>query len=136
VNIETKEQLKQLMHTHSSKMSEKLSACQKTNDNYFLRQERSADGGIHAMGDHNNVRSVLQNTQKNCVRPLRKKRHRLLASSVVLLHDNARPHTCTAGSTPALPEHFNWELFGHSSYSLDLTPSGYCVTYLGMTALQ
>jgi hypothetical protein len=40
-----------------------LSVCQKA-DNCFLGQERSADGGIHATKDHNNIRSVLQNTKK------------------------------------------------------------------------
>jgi histone-lysine N-methyltransferase SETMAR len=53
----------------------------------------------------------------------------MLTSSVVLLHDNARPHT--AVRTRALSEHFNWELFDHPPYSLDLTPSYYHLyTYL------
>jgi hypothetical protein len=68
VNVETKEQSKQWMHIHSSnklKMFKQiLSACQKADGNYFLGQERSADGGIHAKRDHNNVRSVLRNTNK------------------------------------------------------------------------
>jgi hypothetical protein len=29
-----------------------------------LGWERSANGGVHAIRDHNNVRSVLQNTKK------------------------------------------------------------------------
>jgi histone-lysine N-methyltransferase SETMAR len=41
----------------------------------------------------------------------------------VFLHDNACPHT--AAHTQALLEHFNWELFDHSPYSLDLAPSDY-----------
>jgi hypothetical protein len=71
-----------------------LSACQKADGNYFLEQETSADGGIHATRDHNNVRSGL------------------LTSGVVLLHDNASRYA--AASTQALLEHFNWELFDHS----------------------
>jgi hypothetical protein len=39
----------------------------------------------------------------------------------VFLHYNARPRT--ADRTPALLEHFNWELFDHRPYSLDLAPS-------------
>jgi hypothetical protein len=35
---------------------------QKADGNCFLGQERSADGGIHAIRDDNNVTSVLQNT--------------------------------------------------------------------------
>jgi hypothetical protein len=41
--------------------------------NCFLRQERSADGGIHATRDHNNVRRVLRNTNKKCLGPFRTK---------------------------------------------------------------
>jgi hypothetical protein len=35
------------------------SACQKSDGKYFLGLERSANGGIHATRDHNNVRSLL-----------------------------------------------------------------------------
>jgi histone-lysine N-methyltransferase SETMAR len=47
----------------------------------------------------------------------------MLTSGVVLLHDNARPHT--AARTRALLEHFNWEFFDHPPYSSDLAPSDY-----------
>jgi hypothetical protein len=64
MNVEIKEQSKQWMHTHSpnkpKEFKQTLSACQKADDNCFLEQERSADGGIHATRDHNNVRSVLR----------------------------------------------------------------------------
>jgi hypothetical protein len=40
------------------KFKRTLSACQKSDGNRFLGQERSADGGIHATRNHNNVRSV------------------------------------------------------------------------------
>jgi hypothetical protein len=50
-------------------------------------------------------------------------------SGIVPLHDNACPHT--VARTRALLEHFNWELFDHSPYSLDLGPSDYHLfTYL------
>jgi transposase len=53
----------------------------------------------------------------------------MLTSGVVLLHDNACPHT--AARTSALLEHFNWELFEHPPYSPDLAPSDYHLfTYL------
>jgi hypothetical protein len=49
VNVETKEQSKQWMHTHSpikqKKFKQTLSACQKADGNCFLGQEKSADGG-------------------------------------------------------------------------------------------
>jgi hypothetical protein len=65
VNVETKEQSKQWMHTHSPnklKNFKQTFTCQKADGNCFLEQERSADVGIHATRDHNNVRSGLQNT--------------------------------------------------------------------------
>jgi histone-lysine N-methyltransferase SETMAR len=42
---------------------------------------------------------------------------------VVLLHDNARPHT--AARTRALLEHYNLELFDHPPYSPDIAQSDY-----------
>jgi transposase len=47
----------------------------------------------------------------------------MLISGVVLLHDNARPHT--AARIRALLQHFNWELSDHPPYSHDLAPSDY-----------
>jgi len=52
-----------------------------------------------------------------------KKWHRILTKGVVLLHDNARPHT--AAHTIALIRLFNWEIFDHPPYSPDLAPNDY-----------
>jgi transposase len=49
----------------------------------------------------------------------------MLISGVVVLHDNVRPHTRSAACTRALLEPFNWELFDHPPYSLDLALSSY-----------
>jgi hypothetical protein len=86
------------MHTDSpdkpKKLKQTLSACQKADDNCFLGQERSADGEIHATRNHSNVGNVLRNTEKNCVGPaIQNKKCGMLTSGVVVLHDNARPHT-------------------------------------------
>jgi hypothetical protein len=64
VNVKTKEHSKHWTHTLSTnkkpkKFKQMLSACQKAAGNCFLGQESSADGGIHATRDHNNIRSVL-----------------------------------------------------------------------------
>jgi hypothetical protein len=67
VNVETKKQSKQWMHTHSPNKPKKFkqtSACQKADGVFFMRKERSADGGIHAARDHSNIRSLLRNTKK------------------------------------------------------------------------
>jgi transposase len=47
----------------------------------------------------------------------------MFTKGVVLLHDNARPHTVTR--TNALIRLFNWEIFDHPPYSPDLSPSDY-----------
>jgi hypothetical protein len=53
----------------------------------------------------------------------------MLTYGVVLLHENARPHT--AARTRALLEHFNWELFDYRVCSPDLAPSNcHLFTYL------
>jgi hypothetical protein len=55
------------MHTHSpeepKKFKQTLFAWQKADGSCFLGQERSADAGIHATGDNNNVTTVLRNTK-------------------------------------------------------------------------
>jgi hypothetical protein len=55
----------------------------------WWQQEKSADSGIHATRDHDNVRSVLWNTKKLHM-AIQNKRCGMLRSSVlvVLLHDN------------------------------------------------
>jgi len=60
----------------------------------------------------NKIRSSIQN-----------KRRGMLTKGVVLLHDNARPHT--AARTNALIKLFNWEIFDHPPYIPDLAPSDY-----------
>jgi histone-lysine N-methyltransferase SETMAR len=47
----------------------------------------------------------------------------MLTKGVVLLHDNARPHT--AARTNALNKLYKWEIFDHPPYSTDLAPSKY-----------
>jgi hypothetical protein len=76
LNVETKEQSMQWMHTHAPDKPKKFkqtSACQKADGNCFVGQERSADGGIHATRDHNNVTNVLRNTDRNLCRTIQNK---------------------------------------------------------------
>jgi len=47
----------------------------------------------------------------------------MLTKGIIFLHNNARPHT--QACTNALIKLFNWEIFNHSPYSLDLVPSDY-----------
>jgi hypothetical protein len=65
-----------------------------------IHQENSADGGIYATRDNNDVRS-LRNLKENDVG------RGMMTSGVVFLHDYARPHT--AARTRALLELFDRE---------------------------
>jgi hypothetical protein len=57
------------MNTHSPKKPEKFKqtlSARKLMANCFPGQERSADGGIHATSENNNVTGVFRNTKKKC----------------------------------------------------------------------
>ncbi|GBO21073.1 Mariner Mos1 transposase [Araneus ventricosus] len=54
---------------------------------------------------------------------IQNKRRGKLGQDIVLLHDNARPHS--AGVTQNLIQRFGWEQFDHPPYKYDLTPSDY-----------
>jgi hypothetical protein len=116
------------IHQKPKKFKYTLPACQKTNGNSFLGQDRSADSGIHVTRDQDNVRRVLRNSTK-LNRTIQNKRHGMLTYGAVFLRDNELPHT--AAPTRSLLEPFNWELFDHPPYSPDLAPSDYLLfTYL------
>jgi len=54
---------------------------------------------------------------------IRSKRRRQLLKGIVLLHDNARPHT-TAHTVETLHK-LKFEVYSHPLYSPSLTPSDY-----------
>lgn len=56
-------------------------------------------------------------------RTIQNKRRDMLSAGVVLLHDNARPHT--ENLTQNLITSFGWKQLVHPPYSLDLAPSDY-----------
>ncbi|KAJ4433931.1 hypothetical protein ANN_16250 [Periplaneta americana] len=62
-------------------------------------------------------------TLRKLRRAIQNKRRGMLSREVVLLHDNARPHT--AASTRELLDQFDWEIFDHPPYSPDLAPSDF-----------
>ena len=47
----------------------------------------------------------------------------MLSSGIVLLHDNARPHTANATNTQL--QRFEWEVFDHPPYRPNLEPSDF-----------
>ncbi|GFW28691.1 histone-lysine N-methyltransferase SETMAR [Trichonephila clavipes] len=56
-------------------------------------------------------------------RAIQNKRRGLLTSGILLLHDNARPHS--AINTQNLIRSFRWEQIDHPPYSTDLAPSDF-----------
>jgi hypothetical protein len=52
----------------------------------------------------------------------------MLSQGVVMLHDNARPHT--AATTQDLITTFGWEQFNHPPYSPDLAPRDFHVFFI------
>lgn len=72
------------------------------------------------------VNSVAyQETLVRLRKALKNKRPGKLSSGVILLHDNARPHT--AARTQEMIAKFRWEVLRHPPYSPDLSPCDYHV---------
>jgi transposase len=89
----------------------------------FLHAERQSAAEIHrrlcrVYGD-----TVMSETLHKLWTLIQNKRRRMLTKGLVLLHDNASPHT--AALTNALIKCFNWEIFNQPPYSPDLTPIDY-----------
>ncbi|GBM61069.1 Mariner Mos1 transposase [Araneus ventricosus] len=61
-----------------------------------------------------------QATLQNLKRAMKSKRPGTLSNGVILLHDNARPHTANAVKTTL--QQFRWETLEHPPYSPDLSP--------------
>jgi hypothetical protein len=68
---------------------------------------------------------VYCNTLKKFRHAIQNKRRDMFSRGVVMLHDNARPHTAT--TTQDLFKKFGWEQFDYPPYSPDLAPSDFHV---------
>ena len=79
----------------------------------------------HYMEKGVTVTSVnYSNMLRNELRPaIRSKRRGRLTQGVLLLHDNARPHTAHLTINTILQ--LNWEVLEHPAYSPDLAPSDF-----------
>jgi hypothetical protein len=113
LNGETKKQSKQWMHTHSPKKSKKFKqtlSARKLMATVFC--DRKGVLMVEFMQQRTTTSDVNCETLKKCVGPaIQRKRSGMLTYGIVLLHDNARPHT--AARTRALLENFNCELFDY-----------------------
>lgn len=125
VNAETKEQSKQWMHTNSPNKPKKF---KQTLSNRKLMATVFWDCKgpllVEFMDPGTTITAATYcETLKRLRRAIQNKRRGKLSSGIVLLHDNARPHT--ARTSKELLENFGWELFDHPPYSPDLAPSDF-----------
>ena len=67
--------------------------------------------------------AVYCETLKKLRRATQNKRRGMLSATILLLHDNARPHS--TAQTQNLITSFKWEQMDHPPYSPDLAPSDY-----------
>ena len=77
----------------------------------FLPQGTTINSAVYCE-TLNKLRRVIQN-----------KRRGMLSATILLLHDNARPHS--TAQTQNLITSFKWEQMDHPPYSPDLAPSDY-----------
>ena len=63
-------------------------------------------------------------TLRRLRKAIQKRRRGKLSRGIVLIHDNARPHTARQTQT-LLHEEFHWDTFDHPPYSPDLAPSDF-----------
>jgi histone-lysine N-methyltransferase SETMAR len=126
VNVETKEQSKQWIHTNSpnkpKKFKQKLPATKLMATVFWGRKGVLL---VKFMQEETTITSEMycKTLNKKQCRAIQDKRCGMLTSSVVAFHNNVCPHT--AAHTRALLQHFNCELFDHPLYSPDLAPSKY-----------
>ncbi|GBM38237.1 Mariner Mos1 transposase [Araneus ventricosus] len=75
------------------------------------------------------TRGVTANSARFCARlellhkAIRRKRPGVLSNGVLLLYDNARPHTVSV--TRDLKQRFRWNFLGHPPHSPDLASSDF-----------
>jgi hypothetical protein len=107
LNVETKEQPKQWMHTNSPKKPRKFKqtlSARKLMATIFWDMKKVLLVDFKPQGTII-TSEVYCETLKKLRRAIQNKMHGMLTTSVVLLHDNARPHTaaqtqhCSSNST-------------------------------------
>ena len=63
-------------------------------------------------------------TLRRLRKAIQNRRRGKLSRGIVLIHDNARPHTARLTQT-LLRDEFHWDTFDHPPYSPDLAPSDF-----------
>ncbi|GBL87308.1 Histone-lysine N-methyltransferase SETMAR [Araneus ventricosus] len=123
---ETKEQSKQWMHSHSPRRKpvkfKRTFSTKKCVATVFWDRKGVLLVEFMPRGTTITAASYSETLQR-LRRAIQNKRRGMLSSGIVLLHDNARPHTAVA--TTILLQRFGWEVFDHPPYSPDLAPSDF-----------
>lgn len=122
---ETKRQSQQWMHTHSPNKPKKFK--QTFNNRKVMATVFWDEKGVLLVefmqpGTKINA-AVYCETLRRLRRAIQNKRRGMLTSGIVLIHDNARPHS--AAATQRLLQQFQWDIFDHPPYSPDLAPSDF-----------
>jgi hypothetical protein len=102
------------------KKIENPAACEMRSVIRFLNAKNMKLAEIHCelcdvYGEHATLKKLRQ--------AIRNKRRGMLSRGVVMIHDNARPHT--AAATQNLITTFGWEQFDYPLYSPDIMPSDF-----------
>lgn len=122
---ETKRQSQQWMHSNSPNKPKKFKQTfnnRKTMATVFWDQQGVLLVEFMQPGTTITA-AVYCETLQRLRRAIQNKRRGKLSAGVVLIHDNARPHTARA--TQQLLEKFGWDIFDHPPYSPDLAPSDF-----------
>jgi hypothetical protein len=101
------------------KKIENPAACEMRSVIRFLNPKNMKPAEICQLCDVYEVHATL----KKLRRAIRNKRRGMLSRGVVMIHDNARPHT--AAATQNLITTFGWEQFDNPLHSPDLAPSDF-----------
>jgi histone-lysine N-methyltransferase SETMAR len=126
ITPESKQQSMERRHTTSpikNKFKQTISS-RKTTRTVFWDRKRILLLEFLPQGSTINAR-VYYDTLKKLRRAIQNKQCGMLSQGVVMLHDNACPHT--AAATQDLIMTFDWEQFDHPPYSPDLAPSDFHV---------
>jgi hypothetical protein len=123
VKVETKEQSKQRIYTHSPKEPKELKKRYLPARKLMATVSVDRKGvlmGIHATRTTITSQMYCETLKRNCVVPtIQNKMRRMLTHGVVLLPDNVLPHT--AARIRVLLEYFNWELLTYQKTGCKIT---------------
>ena len=109
---------------HHEKIQYHPHKCSKGYADILLSPRRPPSGRLPAVQDNSECPALLANLDHPSPSDQIKTPGKLTCG-VILLHDNARPHT--ANTITALLLKFKWQVLGHPPYSPHLPPCNYAI---------